>query len=174
LGNGAGLDNQGENAIAIGSLAGKINQAPNSIVLNAENTALNALQSGLFVKPIRGVQNGLPAGTLHYDYLTGEITYSIVPNANIFKQWKENSAINTINNILIINSDNTVILKETIQPSPDAQNIVFVTEKNGLATFLNNNTFNVNFTDNSHAKYEYNPETNQLLDLILNTTYHLN
>ena len=52
LGNNAGVQNQGLNAIAIGNYAGQINQSANSIVLNASGSALTSYGQGFYVTPI--------------------------------------------------------------------------------------------------------------------------
>ena len=52
LGNNAGVQNQGLNAIAIGNYAGQINQSANSIVLNASGSALTSYGQGFYVAPI--------------------------------------------------------------------------------------------------------------------------
>ena len=52
IGNQAGQQNQGQNAIAIGNQAGQINQSGNSIILNATGSALNSYYSGLYASPI--------------------------------------------------------------------------------------------------------------------------
>ena len=57
LGNQAGYQNQGQNAIAIGNYAGFINQTANSIILNASGqgilgTGLNSYAPGFYVAPI--------------------------------------------------------------------------------------------------------------------------
>jgi hypothetical protein len=52
VGTSAGQQNQGQNSIAIGSNAGQTNQTANSIVLNAQSTAINANNAGLFVAPV--------------------------------------------------------------------------------------------------------------------------
>jgi hypothetical protein len=52
LGNNAGVQNQGLNAIAIGNYAGQINQSANSIVLNASGSVINPVTQGFYVAPI--------------------------------------------------------------------------------------------------------------------------
>ena len=52
LGNNAGVQNQGLNAIAIGNYAGQINQSANSIVLNASGSVINPIVQGFYVAPI--------------------------------------------------------------------------------------------------------------------------
>ena len=75
IGNNAGKINQGNYSLALGALAGQNDQAANSIVLNAQtNTALEATNSGFFVKPIRNVASGT-GDKLCYHSGTGEITY---------------------------------------------------------------------------------------------------
>jgi hypothetical protein len=59
-------------------MAGYINQAANSIIINATGTALNnTTTSGLFVKPISYVQAGVPNASpwrrLLWNETTGEI-----------------------------------------------------------------------------------------------------
>jgi len=52
LGNQAGYQNQGQNAIAIGNYAGYQNQTANSIILNATGLVVNAVAQGFYVAPI--------------------------------------------------------------------------------------------------------------------------
>ena len=75
IGYQAGYDNQGANSIAIGKKAGETNQSANSIVLNAQTSnALNAANTGFYVKPIRNVAS-TTGDKLCYDSGTGEISY---------------------------------------------------------------------------------------------------
>jgi hypothetical protein len=65
IGNLAGNVNQGANAISIGSYAGLTNQVANSIVLNATGSTMNANTAGLFVGPIQPYSAaGMPVSTL--------------------------------------------------------------------------------------------------------------
>ena len=73
IGYGAGNSNQGFNAIAIGNMAAPTNQYAGSIVLNASGGLLEASTNGLYIKPIRQVNEGSnPA--LVYNVVTSEIT----------------------------------------------------------------------------------------------------
>lgn len=75
--NSAGYDNQGDNAVAVGSQAGETNQAANSIVINASGTALNnTTASSLKIKPIR---SAVGTTMLMYDAGTGEVTHTASP-----------------------------------------------------------------------------------------------
>ena len=70
---------QGDNCISIGWRAGAsypdaIQQANNSIILNATGNFYNAANSGFFVKPIT---NGPQTYALYYNNTTGEITYDV-------------------------------------------------------------------------------------------------
>ena len=69
----AGEVNQGGGAIAIGANAGTSNQAADSIILNASNTALENTQTGSFV--VKPVRNASGTHQLEYDPATGEVTY---------------------------------------------------------------------------------------------------
>jgi hypothetical protein len=73
IGTEAGNQNQGENSIAIGKGAGLLDQAANSIILNATGSSLDATNSGLYIKPIR---SGNSTNLLEYDNITGEVTYN--------------------------------------------------------------------------------------------------
>jgi len=72
IGYQAGLIGQGENSIAIGSQAGLTSQNDNSIILNATGQPLTSGTTGLFIAPIREVQN---TNLLSYDLMKKEITY---------------------------------------------------------------------------------------------------
>ncbi len=65
----------GENSIAIGTKAGYSNAANNSIILNATGLALNANNSGLYIKPVRE-DTGNTVKTVYYNTTTGEMTYA--------------------------------------------------------------------------------------------------
>lgn len=74
IGASAGENNQGAYAVAIGNSAGNTNQHPNSIVLNAQNVALNSTNpSAFYVKPVR--PDASPANILYYNTGSGEISY---------------------------------------------------------------------------------------------------
>jgi len=53
IGQNAGTNNQGEYSVAIGFAAGINNQAPKSIIINANDKALQPTTPGLFVNPVR-------------------------------------------------------------------------------------------------------------------------
>ena len=75
IGGKAGYSNQEDYAIAIGYKAGQKDQSANSIILNAQtDTSLNSDTSGLFIAPIRNVNN--LNNSLYYDTNTKEIVYS--------------------------------------------------------------------------------------------------
>jgi hypothetical protein len=57
VGSEAGRVNQATNAIAIGQKAGQVNQSANSIVLNATGSALATGASGLYVAPVATITN---------------------------------------------------------------------------------------------------------------------
>jgi hypothetical protein len=76
IGVNAGGTGQGNYAVAIGNNAGPTNQAPNSIILNASITSLNAGNSGTFIYPINPYTTVGPTGTLQYNLSTKEITYN--------------------------------------------------------------------------------------------------
>ena len=88
IGSQSGMMNQGNNSIAIGHLSGKNDQGnfsiaignssgensqPNeSIIISAGDTGLNALNKGLYIKPIR---ENIGTSTIMYDQITGELTF---------------------------------------------------------------------------------------------------
>ena len=76
IGYEAGKTNQGLDAIAIGKSAGLLDQAGNSIILNASGSPLNATISGFFVDPIREESNFSGSNYLLYDPNSKEIKYS--------------------------------------------------------------------------------------------------
>ena len=71
IGKETGQNNQGTNSIAIGTQAGQTNQPSNSIIINASGNSLNSNTSGLFIKPIRNVDN---LEFLEYNDNTSEVT----------------------------------------------------------------------------------------------------
>jgi len=78
----AGSSNQGLKAIAIGYQAGLSGQPSNSIILNADSTALSPTTTtnpnpGCFINPIR--QENTLYQSLYYDSLTKEIVYYTPP-----------------------------------------------------------------------------------------------
>ena len=74
VGYNAGYETQGTNSIAIGFNAGVNNQFDNSIILNATGATFeNQLTNGLFIKPIRNVEND---NLISYNTGLGELTYS--------------------------------------------------------------------------------------------------
>lgn len=77
IGNGAGNNSQGNYAIAIGFSAGFESQHSTSIVLNASDAALNALNSGLYINPIREVEPSNQFG-LYYDTTSKEVIYNSI------------------------------------------------------------------------------------------------
>jgi len=77
IGYNSGFENQGENSIAIGVNTGYLNQMPNSIIINADpDIQLNSSESGLFINPIRYLEN--TNIEMIYDETTGEIMYQPV------------------------------------------------------------------------------------------------
>ena len=89
MGNAAGLNNQGTNAVAIGAKAGQTNQPANSIVLNASGTTVNgSTQSAFYVNPIRNLIGSTSTSSnncmLSYNPSTSEIIYNsaIYNNSN--------------------------------------------------------------------------------------------
>ena len=70
-------------AIAIGYLAGKINQATNSVVINASGTAINGTTaSSFYAAPIRNPTT-LPTNILYYDSANSEIVYGEAPTTSM-------------------------------------------------------------------------------------------
>jgi hypothetical protein len=79
IGRSAGAGNtsgMGNNSIAIGYNAGADSQVASSICLNASGVAVNPIQSGCFIRPLRGVAHGIGLGRVFYDTTTFELTYS--------------------------------------------------------------------------------------------------
>ena len=74
LGAYAGAVDQGENAVAIGYRAGISSQYPNSIVINASGTDLNANTAGLYINPVRQDDSNV-ANIVYYNITTKEMTY---------------------------------------------------------------------------------------------------
>jgi hypothetical protein len=89
VGHEAGFESQGVGAVAIGQFAGSqqgdnsivIGQAAcqlavqNSIVIDASNTSLTSIESGLYIKPIRKIETSTTANVVCYNSTTGELTY---------------------------------------------------------------------------------------------------
>ncbi len=84
MGSGAGQINQAINSIAIGNGAGAVNQSANSIVLNASGSALSADASGFYVAPIAGTA-GLPMDLLGYgsDSQIVKTGVTVLPGGNV-------------------------------------------------------------------------------------------
>jgi len=100
-------------AIAIGYLAGKINQASNSVVINASGTAINGTTaSSFYAAPIRNPST-LPTNILYYDSTNSEIVYGAAPSAptNLVTNNGPNtfSGINTFTNGLAVSSGNVTL-----------------------------------------------------------------
>ena len=86
IGTAAGNQYQGQDSIAIGHNAGYNTQVANSIILNATGNAVDSVNSGTFIKPIRNLTtttaysaplHALPSGfyNMAYNPTTGEIIY---------------------------------------------------------------------------------------------------
>ena len=87
IGTYAGNNFQGPYSVAIGSYAGYPTVANNAIVINGDNTSLDAPDSGLYISPIRS-DNSNVTNTVYYNTITKELTYSIIAgsdygNANV-------------------------------------------------------------------------------------------
>jgi len=82
IGNYAGNSAQGAYAVAIGSQAGETSQPANSIIINANNTALNAISEGFYVRPIRTTASVINT-YLAYDEPTKEIQYKTLNAAAV-------------------------------------------------------------------------------------------
>lgn len=87
IGTYAGNNFQGPYSVAIGSYAGYPTVANNAIVINGDNTSLDAPNSGLYISPIRN-DNSNVTNTVYYNTTTKELTYSIIAgsdygNANV-------------------------------------------------------------------------------------------
>lgn len=79
IGHNAGYVNQGDYSIALGFQSAGLfsqSQAPNSIILNASGSVLDAGTTGLFVKPVR---EGATGPVVIYDNITGEMSYFTGP-----------------------------------------------------------------------------------------------
>ena len=76
----------GQYAIAIGAYAGYASGAPNSIVLNASGSQLNASESGLYINPIRYTesQDATYDGIMFYNQNTKEVRYSYTLDGGSF------------------------------------------------------------------------------------------
>jgi hypothetical protein len=77
IGSNAGAFYQGANAIAIGVNAGATGQPSGSIVLNATGSALNPVNTGFFVKPLRATSDisNNTSNQLVYNQISGEMQY---------------------------------------------------------------------------------------------------
>ena len=87
IGTYAGNNFQGPYSVAIGSYAGYPTVANNAIVINGDNTSLDAPDSGLYISPIRN-DNSNVTNTVYYNTTTKELTYSVIAgsdygNANV-------------------------------------------------------------------------------------------
>ena len=117
---------QGSNAIVIGSNTGATFQAANSIIINASNTQVNPLTSGLFVKPaIRG-----PLGltnVLSYNISTNEIFYN-----SSSRRYKHDIQLSTHNSEMVYQLEPKKF-KYNIDDSPDLGFIAEEADPLGLA-----------------------------------------
>jgi hypothetical protein len=118
IGTEAGNQNQGEYAVAIGRGAGLLDQAANSIILNASGSSLNAASSGFFVDPIRAESNNSGNNLLFYDATTKEIKYS----PNFFLAYNEFNANTIYTGGLGITSD--LRLKSNIETLPSSLDMI--------------------------------------------------
>ena len=85
IGAAAGEFNQGSNAVAIGLGAGRDQQTPNSIILNASGVPFNdSGNSGFYVNPVRS--DNSPTDIIYFNSTTGELTYGAANPANPFDQ----------------------------------------------------------------------------------------
>jgi hypothetical protein len=66
---------QGEYSVAIGAYAGECNQAANSIVINANISALNPENEGLYINPVRQDTGNVNYGVF-YNTTSKELTYA--------------------------------------------------------------------------------------------------
>lgn len=73
IGTNAGRNGQGAGAIAIGNCAAQTGQWPNSIIIDANNSSINPLASGLYISPIR--PSAATSNVLYYDPIGKEITF---------------------------------------------------------------------------------------------------
>jgi len=78
----AGRGVQGNYSVAIGSQAGETSQHEKSIIINANNTALNSTGEGFFVRPIRTTASVINT-YLAYDEPTKEIQYKTLNAAAV-------------------------------------------------------------------------------------------
>ena len=85
----AGLQSQGQNAIAIGNQAATTNQIGGSIVINASGSALNTAQQGFYVNPVLPIISSSASFVSVLGYgLDNQITQSngtviMLPNGNL-------------------------------------------------------------------------------------------
>jgi len=125
IGYGAGAQLQGNNAIAIGNQAGNLSQPANSIIISANNVALNSNTMGLFIDPIRNTIT--PTGTkytLTWDTTTKEIT-GIVPltgiaGSNTQVQYNSSGAFGASPNLTF---DGTVLTAKTLNISNTSSDV---------------------------------------------------
>ena len=71
----AGNSGQGTYAVAIGAQAGLSNQPSGSIIINANATALNGSNAGLYIDPVRN-DTGNNTNVVYYNATTKELTYT--------------------------------------------------------------------------------------------------
>ena len=132
IGTYAGNNFQGPYSVAIGSYAGYPTVANNAIVINGDNTSLDAPDSGLYISPIR---NNNSSNTVFYNTTTKEITYSTAyGNANVAAYLPTNSS-NVSGNYFIGNG--------SLLTGINASNIVGNYGNANVAAYLPTNTSNV-------------------------------
>ena len=100
IGYGAGyqIDEQTTaNIVTIGTKAGYLSQASNSIILNATGNDLSSSSDGTFIKPLRNLS---AANTVYYDDTTGELSYngsSLKYKSNVVDLTTDTSSIYRLN-----------------------------------------------------------------------------
>ncbi len=93
IGNQAGYTNQQALSICIGNQAGFSDQKDTSTVINATDVSVNALNSGLYLNPIRQINTGTSVGMLHTEPNYEVIFYSNPVKTFVIPYPKDNNKL---------------------------------------------------------------------------------
>jgi len=163
IGNQAGALNQGQYSVAIGNLAGQTSQVANSIAINANTNALNPVNSGLYINPVRTDSANI-TNFIFYNPTTNELTYS--PNSVAI-----NAAAQTV-------PQNAQTATYALQLSDSGKHIYYTQSSNtilyipnaGQVVFQNGATVMIVSQTTSGANVTITPNTGVSLYLAGNTT----
>jgi hypothetical protein len=127
IGAGAGYQNQGDYATALGWQAGNVNQAAGSIVISAGNVAINnTIVNSCCIYPIRNV-NGTSSTRLYYGSAGGqnyELYWGTDPSSIRYKENVIDLPLRYIDGLLQLRP-----VEFSFKTSPNKRNIGFIAEE---------------------------------------------